>query len=660
MILAPTADQGIELLLRSPFPPFNLRPLRRAASLGALSFATVLLVVVGAGDQGIARGPSVTLPPTSVLAKLLVPSPFLQLNVPGHALHLLHAIVRSAVAQSPIGSDDVAASGVSLAALVPDVWGPVTTLRTPNGGYASPIHVALLPDGRVVMVGIAKPEPGTPIGPGAAPTAFALTPLPVGAATPPEITIAPIDQPVDVRDWISGDWVVNDDLACMGQALTADGKLFTAGGTRSVQNRATGQLYLLGLPYATTFDGQVWSRVAANMRATATINQPGRWYPTVTRLPDARLLVTGGFDVVVPSVPTGLLNLSAEIYDPTKGGWTIASAFGQTPFDIMNSDYTHQFVLPSPLSSFDILMFGEPGVPVLMSTRTSPAGWLVRSEQPRPGSDRFQSDRNANGGGWVSTSAPNNGAASAMLPNRSRNGDQGYLNGTVLIAGGALGTVHAQAIDVYDPTTDQWQATINTGIQRHDASTVVLPDGRVLVINGHSADAGVRRAAYVDPTNGFTYSLGASDSGEVRGYHSVALLLPDGRVLVGGGRDITTESSVEKPSFRYYYPPYMFAARPRIVSAPTTLGYGETSVVTVSGAAPAEAVLVSLGSMTHEFDSGQRSIQLALTAVTSTSGTYVATIVGPASSQIAPPGYYMLFILDGQRIPSAATMVHVR
>jgi len=578
--------------------------------------------------------------------------------MPDHALHLLQGAMTPAVAQPPIGSDGATSNALNPATLAPDAWAPITTLRTPSGGYASPVHAMLLPDGRVMIVGLAKPDPGTLIeAGGTTPAAFVLTPQPVGAPTPAELTIVPIDQPLDARNWVSGDWVVNDDLLCMGQALTADGKVFTAGGTRSIENIATNQRYVQGLSYATTFDGATWSRVAANMRATASLSEAARWYPTVTRLPDRRLLVTSGFDVVAP-VP--MINVSAEIYDPSTGAWTIASAFRQTPFDIVNSDYTHQFVLPSAVGPYDILMFGEPGVPVLMSTSTTPAAWSVRSAQPRPGSAQFQADRAANGGGWISTSAPDNGASTAMLPIRLTNGEWGYRNGAVLIAGGALGTTHAQAIDTYDVTADQWRPTINTGIKRHDASTVVLPDGRVLIVNGHSADADVRRAEYVDPTAGFAYSLGTSDSGEVRGYHSVALLLPDGRVLVGGGRDITTASSSEKPTFRYYYPHYMFTARPRITSAPATLGYGGIGIVSVSGAAPAEAVLVSLGTMTHEFDSGQRSIQLALRSVTPVAGNYIATIGGPTSAQIVPPGYYMLFILDGRRIPSAAKIIQVR
>jgi hypothetical protein len=627
--------------------------LRRAATV----LAILAITLAADGQQGDSnRRPFVKLPPKEIKDLTLVTSPFLNLTMPAHAGHgqVIQAPVVSRAGLAVLPQASTAATVPS----APDYWGPSTTLRAADGWYSTPIHATVMPDGRVVMIGADKPTLGEMLGGQTRRSAFVLTPAPVGAPTPAELQVQPIAEPLDAQGWTSGKWYVDDDLVCAGQTLTSTGALFTAGGTRAIVDTSISRLYVQGLGYATVYDGQTWSRIPANMQALASLSEPARWYPTVTKLADGRLLVTSGFDMIAP---TPAINASVEVFDPATGSWTVISPFRQTPFDIVNSDYTNQVVLPSPIGPFDILMFGEPALPVLFSSTSVPGAWNIRGTQPRPGSEAFQAQRQRNGGAWESTVAPNNGSSTALLPFRLQNGQWGYTNGSVIIAGGALGTPHAQAIDVYDPSTGAWRSTINTGIQRHDASAVLLPDGRTLIVTGHSSDPDVRRAAYVDPAAGFSYSLGSSDSGEVRGYHSVAVLLPDGRVLVGGGRDVVTPTSAEKPSFRYYYPYYLFVARPQIVSAPSQLSYRQAVTVTTSGAAPVEAVLMSLGSMTHEFDTSQRSIQLQLSAVSpGASGTYSMTITPPASAQIAPPGYYMLFVLDGNRVPSVAKIVQLR
>ena len=157
----------------------------------------------------------------------------------------------------------------------------------------------------------------------------------------------------------------------------------------------------------------------------------------------------------------------------------------------------------------------------------------------------------ANGGGWISTTAPNNGTTSAMLPfGRVAEIRDRATGRRSLPAGRSQQPTHRRSMSMTRRPTNGGQRSTPAS----NATTVVLPDGRILIVNGHGPDADVRRAACVDPANSFAYSLGVLDSGEVRGYHGVALLLPDGRVLVGGGRDISTETSVEKPTFRCYCP----------------------------------------------------------------------------------------------------------
>lgn len=542
---------------------------------------------------------------------------------------------------------------------VPDAWGPLVTLRTTGGGYATPVHGTVLPDGRILFMGL---ERATFEGTGSTDAeighrnAFVFTPDTLGTTPPAQITVDSLSQPIDLNDQVIGDWRVNDSLFCAGQTLTSDGQVFTAGGTRSLTSLTTGELRVVGLPYATTFAGGTWTRVPANMGALGPTGTPMRWYPTTTRLPNGRILVTSGFDLVVPS---GSVNLSVESFDTGAAAWSTVSSLGQTPVVLINSDYTHAFVLPALLGAYDLVMFGEPGVPVLGSSQS--ANWLALESAPRPGSEAFQETRRANAGHWDSEVAPDNGASSVLLPIRTTSGEWGYGNGSVLIAGGAHNTQHIQSVDVFDPISRRWRPTLNMLVDRHHPSTVLLPDGRVLIIAGHSEDPNVRHAEYVDPRQGFSVGIGAADGGEVRGYHSVSLLLPDGRVLVAGGRDVSTPDSLEKPTFRYYYPHYMFASRPRILTAPTQLAFGTSfPIISIGARPPAEIVLVSLGSMTHSFDQNQRSVQLTLGAnIQIGTDAYLSIAVSPYGAQVAPPGYYMLFVVDGQRIPSIARIVHV-
>jgi hypothetical protein len=255
---------------------------------------------------------------------------------------------------------------------------------------------------------------------------------------------------------------------------------------------------------------------------------------------------------------------------------------------------------------------------------------------------------------------PNDGASTAMLPLRLQNGEWGYWNGAIAQAGGQHWLPMEHHVDVYDLIAEQWSRSIDIETKRHHPSTVLLPDGRLLVIAGHDdsmpGNPEVGRALYVDPKMGFSLKGGYAMMGEVRGYHTVTLLLPDGRVLVGGGRSAGPNSvSDEKPTMRYYYPNYMFRARPAISAAPATIGYNATAAITATGA-PTEAVLIGLGSMTHSFDTNQRYVQVALTP----RGGGAYDITGPSDNFVAPAGFYMLFVLDADRTPSVARIVKLQ
>ena len=94
-----------------------------------------------------------------------------------------------------------------------------------------------------------------------------------------------------------------------------------------------------------------------------------------------RVLVTGGYDVLVP---TFTANLSEDIYDPATGTYTTVSTQAQTPFAAHDADYTAVFQLPTAVSGSNVLMIGEDGLPLYLDTSTSPAAWRS-SNAYRPG-----------------------------------------------------------------------------------------------------------------------------------------------------------------------------------------------------------------------------------------------------------------------------------
>lgn len=520
-----------------------------------------------------------------------------------------------------------------------DEWTERITWRTNLGWETTAIHGTLLPNGQLFFIGNPKPNNA------ARRAAFVMAPDPPDQPMPLEVTVSLIDQPLDATDAVVGSEIHLDDLFCTGHALTSDGDFFTAGGNRLVRNLTGEPIGALGLTYCTLYDyvTKDWIRIPDDMIATANTGEAARWYAAVTRLPDERMMVSTGYDSVAPP----LVNLSVEAYDLSTGTWEVLSAFGSTPAELYNDDYTHPFVLPSPIGNLDILMFGAAGVPCFMSTSAGP-GWTL-STNSRPGTERGE--------------APNDGASSSLLPIRVTNGEWGYNNGSVLIAGGEHDTSHHHHADVYDPISDRWFARIDLLSGRHHPTCVVLPDARIAVIGGHEGleDPNGLRTAYVDPREGFETKLGSGLGVEIRGYHNVALLLPDGRILSGGGQGVIQEGSLaEKTNYRYVSPSYMFETRPQITLAPTSLGYAQNFNVTTTGATPAEFVLMSLGSITHSFDFNQRYVQLDLVQTVSVAGSHDSSLTAPPNSSVAPPGHYMLFVLDEDRIPSVAAFVKLQ
>jgi galactose oxidase len=194
-------------------------------------------------------------------------------------------------------------------------------------------------------------------------------------------------------------------------------------------------------------------------------------------------------------------------------------------------------------------------------------------------------------------------------------------------------------------------------------NSVVLPDGKVAVFGGQnfpvpfSDNTAVLSAEIWDPASEKFTAL--APAAVPRVYHSVALLMPDGRVFTGGGGLCGTGCPTNHPDAEIFTPPYLIAAdgtpasRPAITAAPTTAANGATITVATNRAVTGFSI-IRMGTATHSVDTDQRRIALNPTTV---SGGYRLTI--PSDKGVAVPGYWMLFALDSNGVPSVAKVIRV-
>src|SRR6185437_4302761 len=238
-------------------------------------------------------------------------------------------------------------------------------------------------------------------------------------------------------------------------------------------------------------------------------------------------------------------------------------------------------------------------------------------------------------------------------------------SGEVLTLGGGSPTSTAEVIDI-SSGTGTWRSVASMAVARRQMNATLLADGTVLVTGGTNAsgfntaptDDRVLAAELWNPTSEKWTTLARMT--HYRLYHSTALLLPDGRILsVGSGQPAAT-GLTDDLTAEFYSPPYLFnadgtaATRPAITSAPTTVGYGQAfSVQTPSASSIGKVTWIRIGSVTHSFNQNQRLNDLTY----SVSGSGALSVTAPASANLAPPGDYLLFVVDTRGVPSVAKIV---
>ena len=411
-------------------------------------------------------------------------------------------------------------------------------------------------------------------------------------------------------------------LFCSGHAFMADGRLLVSGGHKKDDQ---------GIDVTNIFDPVTESWVPGLPKMAK-----GRWYPTVTALADGRMVTVVGRDEEAKVV------LIPEIWEKSK--WVqLPGASLSLPY------YPRQFVAPNG----KIFYAGE----------RVQARWLDVDAVT------------ANGRGQWTTAAP----LKHLWPyNRDYGSAVMYEAGKILYVGGGgnLGwatadpkadapTASAETIDL-DVTSPHWSGTDPMHFARRHLNATILPDGQVLVTGGTSAggfntlSGAVHAAELWDPQTGHWTQLAGNSIDRV--YHSVSLLLPDGTVLHGASGDardpITKQPLPRQASHEIFHPPYLYkGARPTITGlSKTTMTWGETFTVTSSYAAQITGVRwIRLGSVTHAFDANQRANTLTFSR-----GTGKVNVTAPADSRRAPPGHYLLFLLNRNGVPSVGTIVQVQ
>ena len=246
---------------------------------------------------------------------------------------------------------------------------------------------------------------------------------------------------------------------------------------------------------------------------------------------------------------------------------------------------------------------------------------------------------------------------SVLLPLTPANG---YRPRVMILGGGSPATATTEIIDLSSPTP-AWRYGPSMSQPRIQISATILPNGKVLAVGGSTNNEDVATASLnadlYNPAR--TRSVPAGQNVYPRLYHSASLLLPDATVLLVGGNP---QRGNYEPTLEIYSPAYLFnadrtpAVRPTITGVtPGTVGYGATfQVQTPNAAEIASVVLVRPGAATHAFDMEQRLVGLSFTV-----GSGVLNVTAPPNGNIAPPGYYMLFVLNSAGVPSVARFVRL-
>lgn len=446
-------------------------------------------------------------------------------------------------------------------------------------------------------------------------------------------------------------------LFCSAHSFLPDGRLLVSGG--HVRDENNPQKEGIGEDDINIFNpaNNTWS-VAGQMTK-------GRWYPSNVTLPSGETLIVSGY-------ASGTISSRNDMPDLYTLNGMIKPFTGSGSVAVY--PYLHLW------NNGRVFVAGPGGASASKSFYQHPNGtW----------DGKFTTVTTPPDSHFVGSTVTYDGATNKVLMVGGHSSTKGTL-------------AEAATIDLSN-SSPVWQATSSMTHKRKYHTAIVLPDGKVLVTGGTKCggtnDIGCAEGAATvpemwNPQDG-TWTLMAPSparpgypNGIPRAYHSFGLLLPDARVLVGGGglpaaggevvptstpgvnytcEDATAPENIHCRVFGHkdaeiYSPPYLFnsngtpATQPVIASAPDSISYSQTFTVGVSNPSSITKVsLVRMPSVTHGINYDQRAIPL--TALPN--GTSSLKVYAPMLSEMAPPGHYMLFLINSSGVPSKAKIVKV-
>jgi Domain of unknown function (DUF1929)/Fibronectin type III domain len=438
----------------------------------------------------------------------------------------------------------------------------------------------------------------------------------------------------------------SEDLFCAGQCNLPNGNVLLVGGTLLYDtdiNNCNGFWHGLKSAY------EAGESPASVVKVSSMAH--GRWYPTCVTLSDGKVFTVNGFDEY------GIHNRLVEVYDPSTKSWTKS-------FDPSTSNTYCVGGQETACPGAGSPCYGSPNNGVATNTGIYPRAHLmpsglvvtcssshnngVRTWDPSTGQWKFIG----------STLTKRDYGTTFLLPLNNNVSERGKI----LLVGGspsnsttdpAITTVEIIDFNAGSSTSPVIRTVASISKRRKYLNPVILPNGKCVIFSGSEVGTSqyVNFPEMFDPVTETWTNLPAATV--PRSYHGVALLLPDGRVWTAGS---TPSKGVWELRTELFSPGYYFEARPTISGIPTVGNYGGTIVIPTSDAPNINSVsLLRLGSQTHHYDPDSRLIWLQIVSSNSSS----VTVSAPVNARLAPPGYYMIHVLNSSGVPSVAQIIKI-